>query len=124
MLPFLFLAACSQAIIQPLTEPCVDWTFSEEAEPYLEYEVDGDTIILRRNGVTLDCEATFNPRIEPDGRVIRVFEAWDEEDACELRICYAPTVSIGPVGGGTFTVHWFDDSSDVIPVESIEVSTR
>lgn len=122
MLPLFLLVACAPVNIQPSTEPCVDWAFGEDSEPVLESETQGDHLIVRRNGVTQDCDATFDPEIKPDGRVIRVFEAWtvDGDGSCDA--CYAPTISLGPDPRGTYTVQWFDDSSDVEPVETIEAT--
>lgn len=122
MLLMLIAAACTEAAIQPYTGVCENWTFEEGAEPVLEGVVTGDMINVRRNGIMMDCDASFAPEISADGRTINVFEAWvvpDEESDCEM--CLAAKVDIGPVTKGTYTIQWFDESSDVFPVDTLVI---
>ena len=86
---------------------------------------DNGDILVQREGVMAGCDDRFAPDVIGEGWTIRVFEGWEPGEAADdCESCFAPTVRLMAPPRGKYTVQWFDESSDVLPVETIEFDTR
>lgn len=125
MLLFTFLLACAGDVsVGWSTEVCTDWVLDDEPMITVNTADNGD-ILVQREGVMAGCDDRFAPDVIGEGWTIRVFEGWEPGDAADdCESCFAPTVRLMAPPRGKYTVQWFDESSDVLPVETIEFDTR
>lgn len=125
MLLFTFLLACAGDVsVGWSTEVCTDWVLDDEPVITVNTADNGD-ILVQREGVMAGCDDRFAPDVIGEGWTIRVFEGWEPGDAADdCESCFAPTVRLMAPPRGKYTVQWFDESSDVLPVETIEFDTR
>lgn len=125
MLLFTFLLACAGDVsVGWSTEVCTDWVLDDEPVVTVNTADNGD-ILVQREGVMAGCDDRFAPDVIGEGWTIRVFEGWEPGDAADdCESCFAPTVRLMAPPRGKYTVQWFDESSDVLPVETIEFDTR
>ena len=125
MLLFTFLLACAGDVsVGWSTEVCTDWVLDDEPVITVNTADNGD-IVVQREGVMAGCDDSFAPDVIGEGWTIRVFEGWEPGEAADdCESCFAPTVRPMAPPRGKYTVQWFDESSDVLPVETIEFDTR
>ena len=125
MLLFTFLLACAGDVsVGWSTEVCTDWVVGDDPVLNVTTADNGD-LLIEREGVMSGCEDSFSPDVVGEGWTIRVFEGWDAGESTEdCEACFAPTVRLKAPPPGEYTVQWFDESSDVLPVETIEFDTR
>lgn len=125
MLLFTFLLACAGDVsVGWSTEVCTDWVLDDEPVVTVNTADNGD-ILVQREGVMAGCDDRFAPDVIGEGWTIRVFEGWEPGEAADdCESCFAPTVRLMAPPRGKYTVQWFDESSDVLPVETIEFDTR
>ena len=125
MLLFTFLLACAGDVsVGWSTEVCTDWVL-DDAPVITVNTADNGDILVQREGVMAGCDDRFAPDVIGEGWTIRVFEGWEPGEAADdCESCFAPTVRLMAPPRGKYTVQWFDESSDVLPVETIEFDTR
>ncbi|MCK6525840.1 hypothetical protein L6R49_30930 [Myxococcota bacterium] len=125
MLLFALLLACGGDVtVAWSTEVCTDWDLDDEPVINVNTTDDGD-ILIEREGVLSGCEDTFAPDVVGEGWTIRVFEGWEPGEAAEdCEACFTPTVRLKAPPPGEYTLQWFDESSDVLPVETVVFDTR
>lgn len=125
MLLFTFLLACAGDVsVGWSTEVCTDWVLDDEPVITVNTADNGD-ILVQREGVMAGCDDRFAPDVIGEGWTIRVFEGWEPGEAADdCESCFAPTVRLMAPPRGKYTVQWFDESSDVLPIDSVTFDTR
>lgn len=125
MLLFTFLMACAGDVsVGWSTEVCTDWVVGDDPVITVNTTDNGD-LLIQREGVMAGCEDSFAPDVVGEGWTIRVFEGWELGEAAEeCESCFAPTVRLTAPPKGEYTVQWFDESSDVLPIDSVTFDTR
>lgn len=120
MLIALLLAACGgEATVTWSTEPCTDWVLGDEPEVTLN--TDGEAgLIIAREGVEQPLDAEFAPEVVPDGRVLRIYEAWEGGSEDAETTCAAPTIYVSDLPPRGYTFQWFTEESDAIPEAILE----
>jgi len=104
-------------------DACEDWDFEAEESTKVLAEKSEEGILFVRQGVTQICDASFQPEIDAQRRLIQVFEAWDlpqEDDGCET--CFFPTVVLHDPRGGDYELQWFEGRESLTPVGFVSLT--
>ncbi|MCB9759176.1 MAG: hypothetical protein H6739_05010 [Alphaproteobacteria bacterium] len=120
MLITLLLSCVSETVISYSTEPCQNWDLDSEDPPLVEAVEWGEGLEVTRNGIYRGCDASFSPDIEPDGKVFRVYEAW-EDDSEDCDACWMAQIQVAPLRRGTYEIQWFTEDSDTVPSDDVTV---
>lgn len=125
MLLLSLLFACAEdTAINYSTEACQNWDLDSEDPPLLSAESTGDGLLVTRNGLREDCSATFQPDVQIDRKVIRVFEAWEGAGDGTCNLCAMAALDISPLPGRSYEIQWYTEDDDVVPVDTVVVDIQ
>jgi len=106
-------------------DACADWDFETEEENQVVAEKSEEGIMFLRKGVNQSCEASFQPEIVAQRRLIQVFENWEApavDDVCET--CFFPTVVLHDPRSGDYDLQWFEGRDSLTPVGFVSLTVE
>lgn len=116
----LLLACAGEVVVGYEALACENWDL-ENSESTFELEVSSTAVTIARTGVFRGCGDEFEPTVAGDDGSIVIHELWtDGGGDCET--CWVPTVHIYEPPDDASEVFWFDESSNVTPIWSSELS--
>ena len=120
-LPLMVACGPGDITAQASQDPCQNIDLDDPPEVDLERESDGDSLVVTRMPIFMDCAAEFDPNVEPDGDVLRIYEQWiGEEGNC----CFQLSLDIkAEKAGAEIDVEWYDPSDESTPAHTLTVMT-
>jgi hypothetical protein len=125
LLSFLILGCTQEMEITFYADACEDWDFEVEEATQVVAEKSDEGIVFLRKGVTQSCDASFQPEITAQRRLIQVFEDWEapaEDDDCET--CFFPTVVLHDPRAGDYELQWFEGRDSLTPVGFVSLTVE
>lgn len=120
-LPLMVACGPGDITAQATQDPCQNIDLDDPPEVGLESESDGVAVVVTRKPIFMDCAADFDPTVEPDGDVLRVYEQWEGEEG---NCCFELNLGIKAENSGAeLQVEWFDPSDESSPAHTITVTT-
>lgn len=121
VLPLMVACGPGDITAQASQEPCQDIDLDDPPETSLSSESDANAVTVTRSPVFMDCAADFDPSVEPEGSILRVYEAWDGETG---DCCFALTLGIkADNSGAEIDVEWYGPDDESSPAHTLTVTT-
>jgi hypothetical protein len=120
-LPLMVACGPGDITAQAYQDPCQNIDLDDPPEVGLESESDGDSVVVTRMPIFMDCAAEFDPGVEPDGEVLRIYEQWTGEEG---NCCFQLSLGIKAENSGAeIQVEWYDLSDESTPAHTLTVMT-
>ncbi|MFT5585152.1 MAG: hypothetical protein ACI9VR_002740 [Cognaticolwellia sp.] len=120
-LPLMVACGPGDITAQASQDPCQNIDLDDPPQASLESESDGVAVVVTRMPIFMDCAANFDPSVEPDGDVLRIYEQWTGEEG---NCCFQLSLGIkAEKPGAEIDVEWYDPSDESTPAHILTVTT-
>lgn len=120
-LPLMVACGPGDITAQANQDPCQNIDLDNLPEVGLEAESDANAVTVTRMPIFMDCAANFDPTVEPEGDVLRVYEQWEGEEG---NCCFQLSLGIKAENSGAeIQVEWYDPLDESTPAHTITVTT-
>ena len=96
----------------------VNWTPDSRA---VLVEQDKSTVTVVHDGVFKPSDSVFDPEYSSDGKVIQIFEYWQEGEGEDF--CFQAKIVINDPPSGKYEVHWYIGNAGS-PAEIVEFTVN
>lgn len=91
---------------------CVDYDFSDPAPEDYTITPGEAAVVIAHSNTLQACDASFEPEVLVEGKVITVREAWLAGTGTDCETCFSPTVTLEGVPRGRYELRWFLEDAD------------